>query len=377
MALLLQPPPPPPAPLSYSPPSSGEISEFGRTVVRPLETALDNLVQYFQDLEETPNESLCYYYTAGFLEILSDSSCSPLQPILYPASRFEDNILRLLHGIRTEIKEVTRTTPPTEPTPPAPAVDVAPVVAAMNEKIEDLKRETTSSLKSFAEAVKASAPSPSSPPPRPTKPKTSPPSLKGNRLPQAVIRFQNHVDATSRPSFTTLVPDFNNQLQALPNYPHVQVVGVKWTSASNLLVHAQAPSPAVLVAALEEVCWALECHQLKIRDIIPNTKWSRVTVSHVYTGKEENSDTFSAETLHSKLTKYNPAYASLTIRQPPSWVRNPQSFKDGQISSLSFAFEDPDGTLVQRLVGSSLTAFGNLRCAVRAWVTLTKSPQES
>jgi len=155
------------------------------------------------------------------------------------------------------------------------------------------------------------------------------------------------------------------------------VVGVKWTSASNLLVRAQAPSPSVLVAALEEVRWVIEVHQLKIRDIIPNAKWSRVTISHVYTGKEENLDAFSAETLHSELTKYNPAYASLTIRQPPSWVRNPQSFKDGQLSSLSFAFEDPDGSLAQRLIGSSLTAFGNLRCAVRTRVTPTKSPQES
>ena len=375
MALLLQPPPPPPAPLSYSPPSPGEISEFGRTVTRPLETALDNLVQLFQDLEETPNESLHYFYSTRFLEILGDSTRTLLQPILYPTSRFEGNILRLLHGIRTEIKEITHNTPPNVPTHPTPAVDVAPVVAAMNEKLEDLKRETQTSLKSFAEAVKASAPSPLPPPPRPTKSKISPPSLKGNRLPQAVIRFRDRVDAMSRPSFTVLVPELNNQIQSLPNFPHVQVVGVKWTSASNLLVRAQAPSSSVLVAALEEVHWALEIHQLKIKDVIPNTKWSRVTLSHVYTGKEENSDPFSAETLHSELTKYNPAYASLTIRQPPSWVRNPQSFKDGQVSSLSFAFEDPDGALAHRLIGSSLTAFGNLRCAIRAWVT-PKKPQQ-
>ena len=57
-------------------------------------------------------------------------------------------------SICTEIKENTHTTPSTAPTPPTPAIDVAPVVAAMNEKFEDLKRETSSSLKSFAEAVK-------------------------------------------------------------------------------------------------------------------------------------------------------------------------------------------------------------------------------
>ena len=112
MALLLQPPPPPSAPLSYTLPTPDEASGFGRLVIRPLETALDNLVQYFQDLEETPNESLCYFYTTRFLKIIGDASCSPLQPILYPSSHFEDNILRLLHGIRTEIKESTQTNPP-------------------------------------------------------------------------------------------------------------------------------------------------------------------------------------------------------------------------------------------------------------------------
>ena len=253
-------------------------------VTRPLETALDNLVQLFQDLEETPNESLHYFYTTGFLEILGDSSWTPLQPIFYSTSHFEGNILRLLHGIRTEIKEITHNTPPNVPAHPAPAVDVAPVVAAMNKKFEDLKRETHSSLKSFAEAVKASAPSPSPPPPRPTKPKISPPSLKGNRLPQVVIQFQDWIDTSSHPSFAIIVPQLNNLIQSLPNFPHVQVVGVKWTSASNLLVHAQAPSSSILVAALEEARRALEIHQLKIRDIIP---------------KEENSDPVSAETLQS------------------------------------------------------------------------------
>jgi len=47
MALFLQPPPPPPAPLSYSPPSPEEVSQFKRLVEQPLEAALDNLVTIF------------------------------------------------------------------------------------------------------------------------------------------------------------------------------------------------------------------------------------------------------------------------------------------------------------------------------------------
>ena len=150
MALFLQPPPPPPVPLSYSPPSTEEVSQFKRLIEQQLEKALDNLVSHFQDLEETPNESTRCYYITRVLKILSDKSHRPIWLVLYPSSCFEDNLLKLLHSIQTEIKEIPHTTPPAEPTPPAPIVDITPMVDVMDEKFEDLKRETVSSLKSFA-----------------------------------------------------------------------------------------------------------------------------------------------------------------------------------------------------------------------------------
>jgi len=163
-----------------------------------------------------------------------------------------------------------------------------------------------------------------------------------------------------------------------PKFSHVRVVGVKWTVSSNILVCAQAPSPSVLVAALEAIQETISNDlNLPIKDIIPNMRWSHMTISHVYTGKEEDdSSAYSPEELHEELTTHNPSYATLTIRQFPSWVRDPETFRVGQISSISFVFEDSDGTRTRQLLGSSLTAFGNLRCSVRAWVTPKKSPQE-
>jgi len=112
-------------------------------------------MQLFQDLEDSPNESTHFFYTSALLEILGDEGFQPLHSILYPTTQFENNLLRLLHGIRTEIKG----TPPTvAPLPPAPNADVTPMVTALGKKLEDLKRETSSSLKSFADAVKASTP---------------------------------------------------------------------------------------------------------------------------------------------------------------------------------------------------------------------------
>ena len=80
------------------------------------------------------------------------------------------------------------------------------------------------------------------------------------------------------------------------------MVGVKWTSSSNLVVHTQAPSPHALVAALWMVPEALSSNQLVVVDIIPNTRWSYMIPSHFYTGKEPESTVFNPEAIHEELT---------------------------------------------------------------------------
>ena len=55
----------------------------------------------------------------------------------------------------------------------------------------------------------------------------------------------------------------------------------------------------------------------------------------------------------------------------------PQILKDGQISSITFAFEDPDGTHISCLLETSLTVFGNLWCSTKAWAPQKKNPQVS
>jgi len=86
---------------------------------------------------------------------------------------------------------------------------------------------------------------------------------------------------------------------------------------------------------------------------------------------------YSPEEIHGELTTHNPTYTALTIWQLLLWVHNPESFRVKQISSISFAFEDIDGTQAHQLLGSTLTAFGNLRCNIKAWVPPKKTPQKS
>ena len=191
-----------------------------------------------------------------------------------------------------------------------------------------------------------------------------------------VVQYHNHVDTKDHPSFADLVPQLNSSLHDYPIFSCVHVVSVKWTTASNLLVCAQAPSPSVLVAALEAIITDFKGGmKMRVKDIISNVKWSQVTLSHIFAGKGPNSPTHSPCDLHEELVAHNPNYVSLMIQQP-SWVQNPESFKDGQIS-ISFAFEDPDGSYAHQLIGSSLTAFGNLQCTVKAWITPKKTLQKA
>ena len=121
---------------------------------------------------------------------------------------------------------------------------------------------------------------------------------------------------------------------------------------------------------------ALVGDHMVFNDVIPNTRWSCMTLSHVYTGKEPDSPIFDPQGIHEELVLNNPNYALLTIQQFPSWLRNPNTFKDGQISLISFAFEDHNGSIACRLAGTSLTTFGNLRCTLKAWVTMKSNKED-
>ena len=191
-----------------------------------------------------------------------------------------------------------------------------------------------------------------------------------------VIWYRGHVNPANCPSFVDLVTSINATLHDSPKHSHICVVGVKWTPSSNLVVRAQAPSPSALVTALEAIQTALPGDHMVIKGIIPNTRWSHVTLSHVYTGKGPESPHYDSKTLHDELAQHNLAYAHLTIQQFPTWIHNPNTFKHGQISSISFAFEDPDGNTTRRLLGTPLTTFGNLRCSIKAWILKKPIPKE-
>ena len=88
---------------------------------------------------------------------------------------------------------------------------------------------------------------------------------------------------------------------------------MKWTTSSNLVVCTQALSPIALVTALQVALEALSGDCMVVIDIIPNTRWSHMTLSHIYTGKEPDSPIFNPEGIHEELALNNPNYACLNV----------------------------------------------------------------
>ena len=99
----------------------------------------------------------------------------------------------------------------------------------------------------------------------------------------------------------------------------------------------------------------------------PNIKWSKITINGVPTGTSADRSPLTPDECHAVLAASNPSYASLSIMQKPSWVHPPTSYKPGSASSLSVAFEDPDGSKLKMLLAERyMYALGN-RATVLKW----------
>ena len=172
--------------------SQRDVVAYGWSILKPLETTLGNMISTLRDLDDDSDpersQSHCHYIISQVLTLLGSATNSPLWPAFYPTSQFESDLLDQLQAIRIDIEEIPRNTTPTRPpTPPAPVLDITPVVAALDKRFNDFKEETTSSIRSFADAVKVTAPKPPPNPSPPPKPKNSLPPVKKEQLPQAVV----------------------------------------------------------------------------------------------------------------------------------------------------------------------------------------------
>jgi hypothetical protein len=99
----------------------------------------------------------------------------------------------------------------------------------------------------------------------------------------------------------------------------------------------------------------------------PNTKWSKISINGVPTGVTDTHGAYNPTENHNSITTNNPSYTRLSITQRPSWVHPPTSYTKGSISSLSVAFEDPDGSLLRSLLAEKYLYIHGHRATIRKW----------
>ena len=255
----------------------------------------------------------------------------------------------------------------------------------------DLKKiqDTLSQLSKAVEALK-------SPPPSKVKQKASTQATRNpGPTPNPTPRTFSAV-AGARPPNPSLVVDLahlgisqadrvkpinlcyalNQGLRAI-SPPQVELAAVRWTAKGNLVITGGPSStPHSLQLAAPHISTILPTVlSLPIdHSISPpraNVKWSKILINGVPTnaspGEGPSNGPASSDLCHSALAAINPFYATLTITQKPSWVRPPSSYTPGSVSSLSVAFEDPDGSKLKLLLAERyLFLFGH-RAQVKKW----------
>jgi hypothetical protein len=135
------------------------------------------------------------------------------------------------------------------------------------------------------------------------------------------------------------------------NPTQVRMSAARWTAKGNLIIWGGANTTASqLTTALPHISEAMQSSLSPLSDSAPqspptirhNTKWSKLRLNAVPTGKTATRGAHTPEEAHKSLLNENPSYAALNITQKPSWVRDPASYSPGATFSLSVSFEDPD-----------------------------------
>src|SRR5882757_4606647 len=183
---------------------------------------------------------------------------------------------------------------------------------------------------------------------------------------------------SDHPPVETICKNITNDL-ATSSHSAVHLIAAKWTAKGNLILTGDASTSLnVLLPAANHIAAIIGTQFAKTTPKTrANVKWSKILINGVPTGKSQSWEPYNPDECHQALLENNPAYASLTIMQKPSWVKAPSSYKANTTSSLAVAFEDPDGTKLKSIIeGRHLYAFGT-RLNTKKWKQKPSTTQPS
>jgi len=219
--------------------------------------------------------------------------------------------------------------------------------------------------KPHAQPPTAPAPAPASRP--------APPSFasvaKSPARPSLVVALCTSASGADVPLAVRRSPqEVVNHLNAeLADAPHpVTLSATRWTAKNNLMVTAGPNTSAHhLMQASHFISDALSTFLSHDSSPLPittreNVKWSRILINGIPTRASTSRRPYSPSECLQALLADNPAFRTLRLTQPPSWVRAPSTYSPGSVSSLVVAFEDPSGDSLRSLLGGkTLFAFGH------------------
>jgi hypothetical protein len=182
-----------------------------------------------------------------------------------------------------------------------------------------------------------------------------------------VVRYQGHPPSlTSRMHPKAISDTINARLNNIPTAQGLQVLGSYYNTSGNIILTFP---PHTSITRIED-------HMLTIREVLDissempvsrDVPWSKVVLGGVIARVAQREEVFSEEILLEVLLR-NPQIKHLKITQTPRWVRRPQEIS-GFKSSVSFAFEDPDGSIHSALLKSKTPIFMfGAPVSIKRWV---------
>jgi len=215
----------------------------------------------------------------------------------------------------------------------------------------------------------ASAPSPPSQPSYAAAAKLPKPSPRPSlvlSLSQSQLSLRGAADIKPH----VLVPLCNEALSKSPGHANVRISAARWSPKGNLVVSAGPDNTPLQLQLAAPVLTSYLQSRLSGPGHItsrPNVRWSKIIINSVPTGVTTDTAAHTSVACHQALLFDNPSYRALKVTQLPSWVKPPSSYPADSSSSLSVAFEDPDGSIATSLIAARHLFIFGAQATIRKW----------
>ena len=167
-----------------------------------------------------------------------------------------------------------------------------------------------------------------------------------------------------------LVTIMNEALASAPFLVSTRVSAGRWTPKGNLVVIAGPDTTLTQLTSTQPIITKALANWFPGPDLTSraNLCWSKLLVNSIPTGVTGDSVAHTPAVIHDQLLKENLSYCCLRIMQLPTWVWRPDLYGPGSSSSITFAFEDPDGSLLTSLLSSRFFFLFGVQSTLRKWI---------